>query len=200
LPFVRAIKTGRSGYDVWTDRNYKVNERGKPMSREEVYKEIEEFFGLVPNFFKLVPDSSLEFEWKLLKSLEIDEGPIPNKFRDLIGIAVSTVMKCSYCAHHHTEMAKLDGATNEEIENAIHLAKSSAGWSTYLHGFQVDLDEVKEEHHRMIEFVRAKEGPRLLDGLNAYGPLSRVNLEDKPISVHSEFDSRNCRTVRIRSV
>jgi len=156
LSFARAKKTGRSGYDVWTDRNYKVNEGGTPMSREEVYKEIEEFFGLVPNFFKLVPDSSLEFEWKLLKSLEIDEGPIPNKFRDLIGIAVSAVMKCSYCAYHHTEMAKLDGATDEEIENAIHLAKSSAGWSTYFHGFQVDLDEVKEEHRRMIEFVGAK--------------------------------------------
>jgi hypothetical protein len=33
------------------------------MSRQEVYREIEEAFGLVPTFFKLVPDSSLELEW-----------------------------------------------------------------------------------------------------------------------------------------
>ena len=32
------------------------------MKREEVYKEIEEMFGLVPSFVKMIPDSSLELE------------------------------------------------------------------------------------------------------------------------------------------
>ncbi len=35
------------------------------MSREEIYKEMEEKFGLVPSMFKAVPDSSLEHEWEL---------------------------------------------------------------------------------------------------------------------------------------
>ena len=35
-------------------------ERRTQMSREEIYKEMEEKFGLVPSMFKAVPDSSLE--------------------------------------------------------------------------------------------------------------------------------------------
>src|SRR5512143_18114 len=53
-------------------------------TREQVYKEIEGVFGLVPSFFKEVPDSSLELEWKLFKKVQLDEGPIPNKYRELI--------------------------------------------------------------------------------------------------------------------
>ena len=34
----------------------------KTMDRKEIYKEIEEIFGLVPTFIKMVPDSSLELE------------------------------------------------------------------------------------------------------------------------------------------
>lgn len=53
------------------------------MDRKEIYNEIEEMFGLVPSFFKSVPDSSLELEWKLFKRVQFDEGPIPNKYREL---------------------------------------------------------------------------------------------------------------------
>ena len=81
------------------------------MTREEVYKEIEGMFGLVPGFIKAVPDSSLELEWKLMKRVQFDEGPIPNKYRELIGVALSAVTKCKYCAYFHTEAAKLNGAT-----------------------------------------------------------------------------------------
>ena len=55
------------------------------MNRKEIYKEIEGMFGLVPSFFKMVPDSSLELEWQLFKRVKFDEGPIPNKYRELIG-------------------------------------------------------------------------------------------------------------------
>jgi alkylhydroperoxidase/carboxymuconolactone decarboxylase family protein YurZ len=72
------------------------------MSREEIYKQIEEMFGFVPTFFKKVPDSSLELEWQLFKRVQFDEGPIPNKYRELIGVAVSAVTKCHYCAFYHT--------------------------------------------------------------------------------------------------
>ena len=45
------------------------------MSRKEVYKEMEETFGLVPGFFKLVPDSSLRLEWDLFnRSITTSSG------------------------------------------------------------------------------------------------------------------------------
>ena len=117
--------------------------------------QIEEMFGSVPTFFKMVPDSSLELEWQLFKRVQFDEGPIPNKYRELIGVAVSAVTKCHYCAFYHTEVARLYGATDAEIEDAVRYAKSSAGWSTYLNGMQMDLEQFKQEVLQACEHVRA---------------------------------------------
>lgn len=124
------------------------------MTREDVYKEIEAMFGLVPSFFKEVPDSSLELEWKLFKRVQFDEGPIPNKYRELIGLAIAATTKCKYCALYHTEVAKLNGATDAEIEDAVHYAKSSAGWSAYINGLQIDYENFRDEVLRACEHVR----------------------------------------------
>jgi AhpD family alkylhydroperoxidase len=112
-------------------------------------------FGLVPSMFKVVPDSSLELEWRLFKRVQFDEGPIPNKYRELIGVAIAAATKCRYCALYHSEVAKLNGATEDEIEDAIHYAKSSAGWSTYINGLQLDYDEFKDEVLQACEHVRS---------------------------------------------
>lgn len=125
------------------------------MTRKEVYREIEEMFGIVPSFIKSIPDSSLELEWNLMKQVQFEEGPIPNKYRELIGIGVAAAMKCRYCALFHTEAARLNGATDAEIEDAVHFAKSAAGWSTYLHGLQIDYDEFRKEMLKISEYVRS---------------------------------------------
>ena len=124
------------------------------MTREDVYKEIEGMFGLVPSFFKEVPDSSLELEWKLFKRVQFDEGPIPNKYRELIGVAISAITKCRYCSVYHTEVAKLNGATDAEIEDAVHYAKSTAGWSTYINGLQIDYEKFRDEVFKACDHVR----------------------------------------------
>ncbi len=66
------------------------------MNRDELFREIEEMFGLVPSFFKEIPDTSLELEWKLFRQVQFEEGAIPNKYRELIGLGISAVTKCSY--------------------------------------------------------------------------------------------------------
>jgi len=124
-------------------------------SRETVYREIEEMFGLVPSMFKVVPDSSLDLEWQLFKRVQFDDGPIPNKYRELIGVAIAATTKCRYCSVYHTEVAKLNGATDAEIEDAVHYAKSSAGWSTYINGLQLDYDQFKAEVLEACEHVRS---------------------------------------------
>jgi AhpD family alkylhydroperoxidase len=125
------------------------------MTREEVYREIEGTLGLVPSMFKAIPDSSLEMEWGLFKRLQLEEGPIPNKYRELIGLGIAAATRCRYCVLFHREVAKLDGASDAEIEDALHFAKSSAGWSTYINGLQIDFDEFKAEVRRIVEHVRS---------------------------------------------
>jgi len=124
------------------------------MDREQVYEEMEHTLGLVPSFFKTIPDSTLELEWELFKKIELEETAIPSKYRELIGLAMAGVTKCRYCAFYHAEAAKLFGATEEEIEDAMHYAKAVAGWSTYVNGLQLDFEQFKDEVVRVCEHVR----------------------------------------------
>jgi len=151
LPFCRVIITLSS-------RGSLCEKGGMTMSRQEVYKDIEETFGFVPTFLKSVPDASLELEWKLFKQVQFAPGPIPNKYRELMGLAISAVTKCRYCTLFHTEVARLNGATDAEIEDAVHYAKSSAGWSAYLNGLQVDYEQFRDEVIRACDYVWSKAG------------------------------------------
>ena len=130
------------------------------MKRAQVYAEIKEMMGVVPTMFKHIPDSSLEMEWKFFKRVQFEEGPIPNKYRELIGVAIAAVTKCCYCAFSHTEIAKLNGATKAEIEDAVHFAKSSAGWSTYINGLQVDYNKFKAEVLTACKYVKKQSGKK----------------------------------------
>ena len=114
------------------------------MNREEIYSDIGGVLGVVPSFFERIPDSALELEWELYKRLQLEEGPIPNKYRELLGLAVSAVSKCHYCTFYHTEVGKLWGAKDAEIEEAVRFAMSSSGWSTYFDGLQFSFDASKE--------------------------------------------------------
>lgn len=125
------------------------------MTRKQLYKEIEATLGLVPSFFERVPDSSLELEWELVKRVEFEEGEIPNKYRSLIGLGLAAGSRDVYGVIWHTEMSKLAGATDAEIEEAVHLAKNSAGWCTYVSGLQSDVEQFKEEVVQICEHIRS---------------------------------------------
>lgn len=127
------------------------------MSREEIYGEMKELIGIVPSFFKSVPDTTLELEWNLFKRIELEEGEIPSKYRELIGVSISAATKCHYCTLFHTEMAKVHGASDREIEEALHCAKNSTGWSTYINGLQIDYNVFRDEVKKVCDYVQSKE-------------------------------------------
>ncbi len=115
------------------------------MDRQHACRDIKDKMGSVPGFLNMLPDSTMGLEWELLKRVEMEPGQIPNKYRHLIGLGVAAATRCKYCTVYHTEGARLNGATEGEIEDAIHFAKSVMGWSTYLHGMQYDFDKFKAE-------------------------------------------------------
>jgi AhpD family alkylhydroperoxidase len=80
-------------------------------------------------------------------------SPIPGKYKELIGVAVAAATKCEYCIYFHTEFARLNGATEEEIQDALHYTKSTTGWSTYINGSQVDLDLFRAEVAAIVKHV-----------------------------------------------
>ncbi len=124
------------------------------MKREEINQEIKSLFGLVPTFFTKIPDDTLESEWLVMRKMVVEEKHIPHKYKELMGIAVSAATKCQYCIFFHTQLAILFGASAEEIEEAIHYTKNSTGWSTYLNGLNLDLNEFKNEVQKMCQYVK----------------------------------------------
>src|ERR671937_3055078 len=125
--------------------------------RHDVDHEIEETLGLIPEFFQRVPDYLLPTEWASFKNLQLsDETAIPNKYKELIGLAVSGATRCRYCAYFHTEAARLFGATQEEVQEAALMAKHTMAWSTYLNARQYDYDEFKREFDQIASHVRSQ--------------------------------------------
>jgi AhpD family alkylhydroperoxidase len=122
--------------------------------RQKVYAEIEATFGFVPGFIQTMSDVSLADEWNTLKSVQMVPGPIPAKYRELLGLAVAAARGCEYCAYFHTQFAMLNGASQAEIEDAVHFAKSNVGWSTYLHGMQYPLEQFKLDVDRICQHIR----------------------------------------------
>ena len=127
------------------------------MSREDVYAEMKETIGRVPGFFENMPDDSIVMEWDLFKRYVLKEdSEIPPKYRELIGIAVAAATHCWYCSNFHTGTAKLHGATDEEIQEAVHLAKFGTSWSTYLNGSLYDKERFLKELHEVGEYLSGK--------------------------------------------
>lgn len=127
------------------------------MTRDEIFNEMKQKLGIVPTFFKSISEPVLELEWNLFKKTELEEGLIPGKYKELIGLGIAAATRCRYCTIFHTEAAKLKGATDAEIEEAVYLAKMTAGWSSYVNGKQIDIDLFKKEVKAIVDHVRAKQ-------------------------------------------
>jgi len=61
------------------------------------------------------------------------EGALPGRTKQLIAVAVAHVTQCPYCIRGHTEAALQQGATPEEIMEAIWVAAEMRAGGAYAH-------------------------------------------------------------------
>jgi AhpD family alkylhydroperoxidase len=61
------------------------------------------------------------------------EGALPRKTKQLIAVAVAHVTQCPYCIRGHTSAALHQGATAEEIMEAIWVAVEMRAGGAYAH-------------------------------------------------------------------
>ncbi len=88
---------------------------------QEVYKDIKNTFGMIPNLFKAMAAADpdwLAINWQSEKAIMIEDGPLDRKTRELIALTVSIVNNCEYCSLAHEAMAGQMGASKEEINHA----------------------------------------------------------------------------------
>jgi AhpD family alkylhydroperoxidase len=79
-----------------------------------------------------MPEEAIGGFWSLLRDFSLAETKIPNKYKELISIAVSGATRCRYCQLFHAEGARLNGATDEEIADASMMAGVTMAGSTFL--------------------------------------------------------------------
>ncbi len=72
------------------------------------------------------------------------DGAIPEKYAELMALAVSAATKCQYCIPYHKLSAISAGATDEEVKTALSIAANLMRMSTLLNGNEFDLEEFKE--------------------------------------------------------
>jgi AhpD family alkylhydroperoxidase len=121
------------------------------------YRDIEQTLGSVPTFFKMFPESGIAGAWAEFKSVQLNPKTALNgKTKELIGLAVAAQVPCQYCIYFHTAAAKLNGATDAEIREAVAMAAITRHWSTVLNGMQVDLDGFKRETDTVLRLAGEK--------------------------------------------
>ena len=124
---------------------------------QATYRDIEQTLGSVPTFFKLFPEVGIAGAWAEFKSVQLNpHTKLDGKTKELVGLAVSAQIPCQYCIYFHTAAAKANGASDEEIREAVAMASIARHWSTVLNGMQVDLAAFKRETDTVLRAAADK--------------------------------------------
>lgn len=126
-------------------------------SAAAAYKDIQATLGSVPGFFKVFPEAGIAGAWAEFKTVQLNpDTKLNGKTKELIGLAVAAQIPCTYCVYFHTAAAKANGATDEEIREAVAMAAISRHWSTVLNGMQVDLAAFKADTDTVLKLAGEK--------------------------------------------
>ncbi len=97
-------------------------------------------------FFKdTYPDYALKSALEARDILEGESAQLDAKTRDLIALAVSAQIPCTYCVYVHLKDARTHGASESEIREAVATAATVRQWSTVLNGMGYDFEAFKKE-------------------------------------------------------
>ena len=121
---------------------------------DDTLNDIKATLGIIPGFMKALPEDVLVKDWPLFKKYTGGQTAIPGKYRELGGLMVSANIKCPYCALFHTEMAKLHGATQEELSEIYFLASFTARWSAAIHAQRYDFDTFTNESQQIGAYLQ----------------------------------------------
>ena len=111
-------------------------------------------FGTVPIMFKVYPDHLRTSAWEWFKATNSPEANIPAKYSQLISLGVASQIPCDYCVYAHTTQAKMHGASDAEIQEAVASAANTRHWSTVLNGADVPYDEFKKQWDGILAHIK----------------------------------------------
>jgi AhpD family alkylhydroperoxidase len=133
----------------------------------DVRQELSDAFGFVPSFARVLPPAQTKLWWSAMRDFQLsDKTALPNKVKELIGLGVAAQIPCHYCVLFHTEAARLNGATDQEIQEAIFMSALTRQGSTILNGTLLDQKVFDKELQDIVAYLRNK------GGATARGPMA----------------------------
>lgn len=127
------------------------------MTADAVFKDSQNLFGLTPVFLTEYHKPSVVGAWKELRDFFNNPNTaLPMKVKDLVSLAVSAQVPCEYCMHFDTEFAKFDGASSDEIREAVIMAATVRNWSTVLNGVAPDEKQFNREVDQLAANFKKK--------------------------------------------
>jgi AhpD family alkylhydroperoxidase len=131
---------------------------------EQTYKDIQQTLGIVPSFLKNYPSEAIPGAWMDMKNLQLNsKTAIPGKYKEMIGLAVAAQVPCRYCTYFHTQAAKLNGASTQELKETLAIAAITRRWSAIIEGTQTDSNQFKNEVNSMLEFMKKNQNKQAME-------------------------------------
>jgi len=118
-------------------------------------RDIEQTLGFVPELLRRVPGAALPGAWREMKDVKLSASALPGKTKSLIGLAVASQTSSRPCVQAETEFAKLNGATEREIAEAVGMAAITRNMSTMLNGQLIDEQGFRADVDRLVAGVKA---------------------------------------------
>lgn len=113
-------------------------------------------FGFVPEVLRHIPEGALPGAWREMKDLQLGTNTrITPKNKALIALAVASQVPSRPCIMAETEFAKVAGATDREIAEAVGMAAITRNMSTLLNGQQTDEQAFRADIERLVRGVKA---------------------------------------------
>jgi AhpD family alkylhydroperoxidase len=141
---------------------------------EASFAEMRNTLGAVPSFMKLFPRAGVPGVWQEMKALELNQTAIPGKYKSLISLGVSAQVPCSYCTYYDTQGAKAEGATPQELAEAVAMAALTRKWSTVLNGNMQDEAAFRKEADQIMAHAKKGGAPTSTTVTDSAGALRDI--------------------------
>lgn len=84
---------------------------------KELFNAVEKKVGFIPNLIKVFGNSPATLKAYLSLGELTASGNFSNKFREQLALAIAEENECNYCLSAHTAIGKMNGLTEDQIEN-----------------------------------------------------------------------------------
>lgn len=119
---------------------------------DQVLRDVQKTFGFVPEFIRAAPRELLVGFWASLKNFQMNPATqLDAKTKELIGLAVAAQIPCDYCVYFHTQAARKNGATEQEVKEALGMAAVTRMASTMINGSQLDTTAFRRDTDRILK-------------------------------------------------